>query len=484
MMGQRNTNERSQIKMLSLDDLVPQDHIIRKIDKAIDLRFIYDKVKDLYKPYGRESIDPVVLIKIVIIQYVFGIRSMRQTIKEIEVNFAYRWYLGYSMTEPIPHFSTFGKNYTRRFEGTSLFEDIFKTIVQEILRCGFIDVESVFIDGTHIKASANNHKSKNEIVEKSVRFYEKELQEEITKDREAHGKKPLQEKETLETKTIKVSTTDPECGVFHKGEHKKVFAYAANTCCDKNNYVLGFEAAPGNTHDSVSFPVLYDKLLKEYEGIKNVVVDSGYKTPAIAKLIIDAQKTPIMPYKRPMTKDGFFRKYEYVYDEYNDCMICPNNKVLKYSTTNRDGYREYKSNKNDCKSCPYLNQCTNSKDTTKFVMRHVWEDYIEKAEDIRHTLGTKEIYALRSQTIERVFADAKELHSMRYTQYRGLAKIKMELNLLFACMNLKKLAIWKGRKGLLNSLPPNPLLVFRQLNTKISKGLWNVMHSITLLSSI
>lgn len=277
MMGRRNNDERSQIQMLSIDDLVPQDHLIRKIDAAIDLSFIYDKVKDLYKPGGRESIDPVVLIKIVMIQYIFGIKSMRQTIKEIEVNIAYRWYLGYGMTEPIPHFSTFGKNYARRFEGTDLFEDIFKTIVAEIINCGFIDTESIFIDGTHIKASANNRKSQNQVVEQSVKFYEEELQAEIARDREAHGKKPLKEKETIETKTIKVSTTDPECGVFHKGEHKKVFAYTSNTACDRNNYILGFEVAPGNTHDSVSFPSLYNTLIQEYADIKNVVVDAGYK---------------------------------------------------------------------------------------------------------------------------------------------------------------------------------------------------------------
>ncbi|WP_054744067.1 transposase [Cellulosilyticum ruminicola] len=87
-------------------------------------------------------------------------------------------------------------------------------------------------------------------------------------------------------------------------------------------------------------------------------MDSYYKIPALARLIIESEKTPIMPYKRPMTKEGFFKKYDYVYDEYNDCMICTNNKILKYSTTNRDGYREYKSNKHDCKNCPFLKQCT------------------------------------------------------------------------------------------------------------------------------
>ena len=91
--------DRNQIELLSIDDLVPKNHLVRKLDAAINLDFIYDEVKDLYKPYGRESIDPVVLIKIVMIQYIFGIRSMRQTLKEIEVNFAYRWYIGYNMHE-------------------------------------------------------------------------------------------------------------------------------------------------------------------------------------------------------------------------------------------------------------------------------------------------------------------------------------------------------------------------------------------------
>lgn len=180
-----------------------------------------------------------------------------------------------------------------------------------------------------------------------------------------------------------------------------------------------------------------------------------------------------MPYKRPMTKDGFFKKYEYVYDEYYDCYLCPNDQVLKYSTTNREGYREYKSDSKVCSNCPYINKCTESQNTTKVVTRHIWEEYMEKVEDIRHTEGSKEIYSLRSQTIERVFADGKELHGMRYTMYRGLSKVKMELTLKFACMNLKKLAIMKSRKGLLKSILSNihkkmKFLVKKETNNQIT----------------
>ena len=153
-----------------------------------------------------------------------------------------------------------------------------------------------------------------------------------------------------------------------------------------------------------------------------------------------------MPYGRPKTIKGFFRKNEFVYDEYYDCYICPNNKILHYRTTNREGYREYKSEWAVCMQCPYRNRCIESKAYEKVITRHVWEGYMEQVEEIRHTLGIKEKYQERKETIERVFADAKEKHGMRYTQYRGLDKIKMELNLLFSCINLKKLAIWKWRK--------------------------------------
>lgn len=471
MMGKKDSIDRSQIELISLDVLVPKNHLVRKLDTALDLSFIYEEVKDLYKPYGRESIDPVVLIKIVMIQYLFGIRSMRQTIKDIEVNFAYRWYLGYGMHEGIPHFSTFGKNYSRRFQDTDLFENIFKRILLEVEKYGFIQDENIFIDGTHIKANANHHKYRDEVIEASARYYEEALQEEISADRERHGKKPLKESEKPpEEKHRKVSTTDPECGLFHKGEHKKVFAYATNTCCDKNNYVLGFEVTPGNVHDSVSFWELYNKMKEERPNAHGIVVDSGYKIPAIARQILEDQKLPIMPYKRPMTKDGFFKKQEYVYDEHFDCVICPNNKILKYSTTNREGYREYKSNPSECKDCPYKSQCTESKGCVKVVTRHVWESYMEQVEDIRQTNGIKEIYKLRSQTIERVFADAKEKHGMRYTQYRGLDKIEMELNLLFGCMNLKKLATWIYRKGLRGRKPSSSNHLIRCLSTFLSEN--------------
>ena len=125
--------------------------------------------------------------------------------------------------------------------------------------------------------------------------------------------------------------------------------------------------------------------------------------------------------------------------------------MLKYSTTTRNGYKEYKSDPRICAGCPLRSRCTESKNTQKTVTRHVWQEYIEMAEDIRHTPKGKELYSMRGQTIERVFADAKEKHFMRYTHLRGLAKLKMQVLLTFACMNLKKLAKWKKNNPLLST---------------------------------
>ncbi len=173
-----------------------------------------------------------------------------------------------------------------------------------------------------------------------------------------------------------------------------------------------------------------------------VVADAGYKTPAIAHRLLEDGIQPLFPYTRPKTKEGFFGKHAFAYDEYYDCYICPGAHILTYSTTNRNGYKEYKSCGEHCAECQYLSKCTESKDHVKLITRHVWEEYMEVAEDIRHTIGNRQIYQLRKETIERIFGTAKEQHGFRYTQYVGKARMEMKAGLTFACMNLKKLAAY------------------------------------------
>lgn len=297
-------------------------------------------------------------------------------------------------------------------------------------------------------------------------WYEKELNKEIEKDRLAHEKKPLKKKDDNQppasggtgndkdsiseelpedVKTQKCSISDPESGWFRKGEHKHVFAYAVETACDKHGWILGYTVHPGNEHDSRTFKALYDKISKRNPQM--VVADAGYKTPAIAHRLLEDGSQPLFPYTRPKTKEGFFGKHEFAYDEYYDCYICPGAHILTYSTTNRSGYKEYKSCGEHCTECQCLSKCTESKDHVKLITRHVWEECMEVVEDIRHTIGNRQIYQLRKETIERIFGTAKEQHGFRYTQYVGKARMEMKAGLTFAYMNLKKLAKILEKRG-------------------------------------
>jgi transposase len=448
MLTKNTQMNRDQIEMIALDQLVPANHLVRKMEAALDFSFIYSLVQDMYSTErGRPSIDPVVLIKMVFIQYTFGIRSMRQTIEEIKTNMAYRWFLGYGFYDTVPHFSTFGKNYERRFEDTGLFEQIFYRILNEAAEKKLISSDHVFIDSTHVKASANKNKFEKKVVRKETKAYEARLQEEINKDREEHGKKPIPPEKfnQEEYKEIKESTTDPESGYYVKDERTKQFAYSFHAASDRNGFVLGTIVTPGNVHDSVIFEPLLEKVIEKHMKPEAVAADAGYKTPAIAQYIFENDMTPALPYTRPRTKEGYMKKHEYVYDEYHDCYICPQGQILKYSTTTKDGKRQYFSNPLECQNCPLLSVCTQSKEHKKLIERHVWAQYLEEADHLRHTQENKSIYAKRKETIERVFADAKEKHGMRWTTLRGLKKLSMQAMLTFAAMNLKKMANWTWR---------------------------------------
>jgi transposase len=439
-MKNKQEDRRKEVIFSDIDSLVPSGHILRKIDTALDWDKVYELTEKYYKENGRPSVDPVVLVKIAFIQHLFGIRSLRQTVADVDVNAAYRWFLHYDFYTKVPHFATVSYAFATRFP-PELFQDIFSLVLQTAVEKKFVDASVVFIDGTHIKANANKHKRIKVECDKAAKVYDKLLREEINTDREEHGKKPFDDDDDKPEKIVKtVSTTDPDCGIFRKGEHKVEFAYEAHTACDKNNFVLATEVTAGNVHDSQVFSKVFKAVKKNFPELETVAVDAGYKTPGIAKEIIDSGVNPSMPYKRPMGKAGYFRPHEYVYDEYYDSIICPQNKILHYTTTNRDGYREYKSRSYICADCPDKSKCTSSKE--KIVVRHVWADYMEVVEDFRHSPEGSITYSERKKTIERVFADAKEKHGMRYTLYKGLTRVTNWVKLKFACMNLKKLAAW------------------------------------------
>lgn len=457
-MTNKMNRKSDSIILATIEELVPQDHLVRKLEDCIDFTFIYPKVKHLYSEVGRPSVDPVILFKMVFINIIFGNNSMRKTCKDIEVNLAYRWFLGIEIHEPVPNYSTWSQNYIRRYADSTIFEEIFTEILSQAMNYDFLDLETVYGDSTHQKANANKRKGEAKMVDLEAKKYEIELLNEINHDREMCGKKTYEtlvktemvndeetgkEIEVVQQKRMKQSTTDPEAGNYHKGEKEQCFAYSHQSFCDKNGFVLSATTVAGNVHDSVSFFEAYKALNKNLRPyIKNVCLDAGYMTPAICKTIIENGQEAYMPYKRPMTKKGFFKKYEYVYDEDYDYYLCPNDQALLYTTTTKEGYREYKSDPKVCVNCPMIDTCTKSKNHIKVIHRHVWESFREHVDETRHTDKWKEIYPVRKESIERVYADCKENHGLRYTRLKGLKKNQHQVWLIFACHNLKKMALW------------------------------------------
>ena len=347
-------NSRKDIVMVDVDALVPKDHLLRKIENVMDYEWLYARLSPYYcADNGRPGADPVVLIKMVLLQHLYGIPSLRQTYREIQVNIAYRWFLGYSLLDEIPHFATVSYAFCKRFP-PEVSEEIFAHILNKALNHRMVDPSMIFIDGTHIKASANKKKFQKEQAAKTAKVYEEQLHKEVAEERRKLGKKDKDDDNSGSSTggcTVEktVSKTDPD---FVKGTHERQFAYEAHTACDKHGIVLGVEITAGNVSDSVAWDAVYDQVTEKFPEVQFVTMDAGYKTP-------------------------------------------------------------------------------------------FWQESLDLVEQLRKTERGKELYAMRKETIERVFADAKEKHAMRYTHHRGLARVSAWVRLKYAAMNLKKIAIWK-----------------------------------------
>lgn len=286
-----------------------------------------------------------------------------------------------------------------------------------------------------MKANANKKKHIDVEIEKDPNAFEEEILKRINETRENDGMKPVEAKR--ETKTIKQSTSDPECGYYVKGEREKQMAYVAQVVCDENGYALDAEIVPGNVHDSQSARPILERVLNNFD-VSAVAADAGYKTGPLAEFVLSHHALFFTAYTRPKGKQGFFKNYDFVYDEYTNDIICPNDKLLKYQRTLKEGYKLFRAKAYDCEQCPLKYKCTEGK--YKEVRLSVFHDVLEYVDDLRHSDYGRETYQKRKEKIERLFADAKEKHGMRYTRFTGKNRVRNHILLTLACMNIKKMA--------------------------------------------
>lgn len=441
-----------EFEFVTLDELVPDDHLLRKIDAAIDFEFIREKVKHLYcADNGRPPVDPVVLFKMLFIGYLFGIRSERQLMREMTVNLAYRWFVGYTLREKMPHASMISQHRRRRFNSSTVYQEIFDEIVLQAIRHKMVDGKVLYTDATHLKANANKHKFTKEEVQVSTSHYWEELEAGVEADRAAHGKSSLRPpKDTPpSTKEIKRSTTDPDSGYMVRDGKPKGFFYLDHRTVDGlHNIITDVHTTAANLHDSVPYLDRLDRQRARFGfAVDAVGLDAGYFTPHICKGLEEREIYGVIGYRRPNRGKGLFAKRAFVYDAETDRYECPAGQPLLYQTTSRKGYRHYVSDPAVCAGCAHLAQCTRSANKTKVLTRHIWQDHKDRIDAHRLTDRGKELYARRKETVERSFADAKELHGHRWTKRRGLSKVREQNLLCAAVQNMKKIALYLWRTG-------------------------------------
>jgi transposase len=432
--------------MVTLEELVPKDHLLRLIDRYIRFDFIREQTAHLYcADNGRPAIDPVRLFKMLFIGYLFGIRSERQLVREIQVNVAYRWFLGLRLTDRVPDASTLSQNRRRRFKGTEIEQTIFDAIVEQAIEHHLIGGRVFYSDSTHLKASANKNRYELHQVAQTPAAYLAELEAAVEADRAAHGKGPLPPQDSEKgpaSKEVKISPTDPEAGYMVRDGKPTGFFYLDHRTVDGvHALITDLHVTPANVHDSQPYLERLERMKHRFGfDIGAVGLDAGYFTPAICKGLEERDIYGVIGYRRPTHREGYFYKRDYAYDRQRDAYVCPNGQALPYRTTNRAGYREYASDPARCAGCGMKGQCTQSANGVKVVTRHVWEDFKEAVDAHRLTDTGRTLYKRRKETVERSFADAKELHGHRYARYRGLAKVRAQCLIAAACQNMKKIA--------------------------------------------
>jgi transposase len=484
------TPTQTELEMVTLESLVPKDHLLRLIDQHLQFDFIRTECESLYCPNnGRPALDPVMLFKMLFVGYLFGVRSERRLVKEIEVNVAYRWFVGLRLTDPVPDASTFSQNRRRRFAGTDIEQRIFDGIVEQAIAHKLIGGRVLYTDSTHLKANANKRHFELVEVEQTPAAYLAELDAAVDAQRTANGQKPLRrdkdkasgddrggegagaeekasepatasqyqpetggqrtDESGTNTREIKRSTVDPDAGFMVRDQKPVGFFYLDHRTVDGvHALIVDTHVTAGNVNDSTPYLGRLDRARERFDlSVGAVGLDAGYFTPAVCKGIIERGLYGVMGYRRPSHREGYFHKREYQYDAPTDSYRCPAGQVIPFRGTNRGGYREYASDPRQCANCTLRAQCTQSKNHQKLMTRHVWQGFKEQIDANRLTDLGKRLYAPRKETVERSFADAKELHGHRYARFRGLAKVQAQCLLSAACQNMKKMALVLARKA-------------------------------------
>ena len=445
MLKQRREKQQ-EMELVIMEQMIPEDHLLRKVDRAVDFSFIYELCAPLYcADNGRPAIDPEVLFRMLLVGYLYGVKSEARLEEEVNYNIAYKWFCGLGLTEKAPDATTISQNRRRRFRDNNIAEQIFNEILRQCIAKGLVGGAILYTDSTHIKAKANKHKKKLVSVEQTPKAYMEELDAQVDQDRKVLGKKPFDRDDEDHmgggmTKRMH-STSDPESGQQSREGKPDGFHYSEHRTVDsKRNVIVNVHIEPANLNDVTPLPEILDEIqarlgkLPKYMGL-----DAGYHNTWIAHLLEKKGIQGVIGYRRHTHKTPTYGKYRFKYDSYFDAYICPEHKHLYWKTTTREGYRQYFCDSKTCKVCPRRTECFGASMTRRMVERHVWQDALDDVIAFTKSEQGRRIYSWRKETIERSFAEAKVNHGLRYARMLGIRNMREQSFLTAAVQNIKRL---------------------------------------------
>jgi len=456
-MMSRNKGVQQSLFTTTLDEVVPSDHFLRKLDAMVDFSFIYEKLAPYYcNNNGRPSTDPVVIVKSLLIAFLYGINSERRLEQELRYNVAYRWFLGLGFDESIPDHSTISQLRRRKFDDADLFKTIFVHVVRLCAENGLISGKLLITDSTHVKANATKMSKITVQIEKDTTEFFELLDTYETEERK-HLEMPAIFRKLPEPKitTGTKSTIDPESGWLNRPDKPEGFHYLSHQTLDaENGIIIAVEATPGNTSDNTPYLAQIDDAihtLKEFDiEAQTVSADSAYDTAIIHKGLKERNLIPYMPKKN--TSDSSkteYKREDFTYNQESDEFVCPNGQILPLRCIQRNEtglFREYRANPKLCKNCNHRDRCLapSQRNRGRKIQVNIFQGIVDE-----HHMADGEpehIHALKKRQIwcEGTFATQKSRHNMSRLGRRGLRAAKDHCLLSATAVNLKRMVKCMG----------------------------------------
>ena len=446
MMGSNDKPQDELFYAFNLEEIVPQDHLLRDIDRVLDLSNLREHLAPFYSHTGRPSIDPELMIRMLLIGYCCGIRSERQLCYEVTMNLAYRWFCKLKITDKVPDHSTFSKNRHGRFRDSEVFRFVFEQVLKRCMEEGLIGAEGFAVDASVVKADASKQKH-----------------HEDDDDDWGGGSRAINEYlDAIEadgapaTPPKKVSQTDPMARWTAVLGGPAYYAYSTNYLVDTDNgIIVDVEATPALRTPEVWSTRTMIERVKDRFGIevKKLIGDTAYGTAEFLGWMVDeAGIEPHVPvWDRGNEKEGRFGRSDFIYDEQTDSYTCPNGKELRRFWRNFNKQRtgvtkaneiKYTSRKADCAGCPMKAQCCPNTDIRK-VTRSVYEPARDVARAIGKTPAYRRTRRQRKQ-VEMLFAHMKRILKVDRLRLRGMSGAQDEFLLTATAQNLRRLAKMLG----------------------------------------